>query len=766
MLTKNNRFWGIFWVDVGTPVTAERDFITIAKLIGRPVETVFEALQILANCPQSWLLVLDNADDPDYDYQTYLPSGNHGAVLITSRVAECKQYSPDAYDALQGLESQESEELLRKAAGISLDLLSTSGNQAAAEKVIQLLASHTLALIQAGAYIAQGHCKLNEYPQVFQRQRERLMKYHSKQSQSRYRDVYATFEASAEVLERSQSEAATDALRLLELLSMLDSGFLPLQIFQDAWNGCKNVPEANVVRTTRIDDLSQSHVSSLPSFVVAEEAEWDSYRLVEATSLLASHSLVTRHDLDGLPGISMHPLTHAWAKDRQNAKQQGAAWITSGCVLGFSRSNNYLWQAQERRLLPHIQSYLNINVKKAFSFATEATILPITLKCGWALLQMRQDSLLGRLLQDVFSQLSLISDQLSEEFLPLYDLQSRSLSNLGKSKEAVAILEQVVEIRQATLAEDHPARLNSQHELAMAYRANGQIKEAVALLEQVAEIRETMQAEDHPDRLASQHALAIAYETNGQVAEAVALLEQVVKIRETMQAKDHPDRLTSQHALAIAYETNGQVAEAVALLEQVVEIRETTQAEDHPDRLNSQLALAMVYRANGQIKEAVALLELVVQIRETTLAEDHPDRLNSQHALAMAYRVNGQIKEAVALLEQVVEISEATQAEDHLDRLASQHELAMAYWVNGQVAEAVALLEQVVEISEATFAEDHPNRLASLHTLAMVYWANGQIKEAVALLELVVKLKRLRFHQDHPSRVVSEEALIYFSQHA
>ncbi|KIM94573.1 hypothetical protein OIDMADRAFT_45566 [Oidiodendron maius Zn] len=176
---------------------------------------------------------------------------------------------------------------------------------------------------------------------------------------------------------------------------MLDSSFLPLQIFQDAWNGCKKVPEANVVSTTSIDDLSQIHVSSLPSFVVAEEAEWDSYRLIEATSLLASLSLVTRNNLDGLPGISMHPLTHAWAKDRQNAKQQGAAWMTSGCILGFSRSNNYLWQTQERRLLPHIQSYLNINVKKAFSFASGATILPIILKCGWALLQMRQDFLLG-----------------------------------------------------------------------------------------------------------------------------------------------------------------------------------------------------------------------------------------------------------------------------------------------------------------------------------------------------------------------------------
>lgn len=36
------------------------------------------------------------------------------------------------------------------------------------------------------------------------------------------------------------------------------------------------------------------------------------------------------------------------------------------------------------------------------------------------------------------------------------------------------------------------------HELAMAYRANGQVKKAVALLEQMVKIREQSLPEDHP----------------------------------------------------------------------------------------------------------------------------------------------------------------------------------------------------------------------------------------------------------------------------
>ena len=64
------------------------------------------------------------------------------------------------------------------------------------------------------------------------------------------------------------------------------------------------------------------------------------------------------------------------------------------------------------------------------------------------------------------------------------------------------------------LAEDHPSQLSLHHALTGAYRANKQVKEAVVLLEQVVEIYKTTLAEDHSDQLGSQHTLAIAYCAN------------------------------------------------------------------------------------------------------------------------------------------------------------------------------------------------------------------------------------------------------------
>ncbi|RKK21394.1 hypothetical protein BFJ66_g17601 [Fusarium oxysporum f. sp. cepae] len=330
-------------------------------------------------------------------------------------------------------------------------------------------------------------------------------------------------------------------------------------------------------------------------------------------------------------------------------------------------------------------------------------------------------------------------DDWSDELCELGFWAGRCLHVDGRVTEAVELLEHVVAIREKTLAESHPSRLVSQHELARAYQANGQIKEAVKLLECVIAIREKILAESHPSRLASQHELARAYRANGQIKEAVKLLEHVVAIRETTLAESHPDRLASQHDLAKAYQANGQIKEAVKLLEDVVAIRETTFAESHPDRLASQHELAGAYRANGQIKEAVKLLEDVVAIRETTFAESHPDRLASQHELAGAYRANGQIKEAVKLLEDVVAIRETTFAENHPSRLASQHELARAYRANGQIKEAVELLEQVVAIQAEIWAEADYRRQLSKDLLQRCYetleWTSSTVESEASDLD-------------------------------
>jgi tetratricopeptide (TPR) repeat protein len=131
--------------------------------------------------------------------------------------------------------------------------------------------------------------------------------------------------------------------------------------------------------------------------------------------------------------------------------------------------------------------------------------------------------------------------------------KGRNLRNLGKFSYAMQLMEKWVKIQKIILEGNHLNRLSSQHELASAYQANGQIREAVELLKHVVKFGEKALTENHPDQLASQHQLARAYKANGQIREAVELSEHVVKFQEEPLTENHPDRLASQYELASAY---------------------------------------------------------------------------------------------------------------------------------------------------------------------------------------------------------------------
>ncbi|KAL8721873.1 MAG: hypothetical protein Q9181_007615 [Wetmoreana brouardii] len=670
LLLTTSGFWGVFWVDVSNTSSAENGFLNIASKLGISAQSMDQARQGLANVKQSWLLVLDNADDPDVDYQRYIPAGPSGVVILTSRNAECRQYANTRHVELEGLPESDAQQLLLHAAKVPLDQLHTLQDEA--RRVAALLRSHPLALIQAGAYISRGHCTLAGYPGVYKHQRKRLLEFRPTQAQSRYRDVYATFEASADVLQASQTQAAKDALELLPVLGTCVASRLPLLLFQAGWEGAQSITSSNTSNDADLLDLTTWHVSHLPSLLQVAADTWDSFRLVEAVSLLKAFSLVSTDTYDGFLNVSMHPLTNAWALDRLDPTEQHDAWLATGCLVAVSRIDEILWRKHGRQLQPHLEALTLRDMDGIFASEPPARIASVIVNCGWLLSSLRADAKLSIFMSSLTSYLGLDPLIVDARWLPIYDLIATNSIYYGQSKKALSLLEQLVQIREQKLAEDHPQRLASQHQLAGAYRANGQVKEAVLLLEQVVQIREQKLAEDHPSRLVSQHELAGAYQANGQVKKAVSMLEQVVQIREQKLAEDHPDRLASQHKLARAYRANGQVKEAVLLLEQVVQIQEQTQAEDHPDRLASQHELAGAYQANRQVKKAVSILEQVVQIREQILAEDHPDRLGSQHVLATIFWDLDRRDDARQMMKHVVEIERKVLDESHPNRIGSE----------------------------------------------------------------------------------------------
>lgn len=575
--------------------------------------------------------------------------------MMTSRNEENHQYATAKATVLDGLSVDAAQDLLMKAARVPADQYSVLLEDAT--RVASLLQSHPLALIQAGAYVARGGCQLSQYPVVYSQQRRRLLEFRPSQAQSRYRDVYATFEASADALKQSPAASARDALDLLPLLAVGATTNLPLVVFKAAWQCAQTIsPEIPYdPGDENLYGLTGWHLAHLPSFLDVNVTAWDAFRLAEAVQQLKSFALVTTNVSGTSMTVSMHPLVHAWARDRQNADEQHKNWLSMTCVMVMARDYGAMDHVLHRQTKVHFESIIEWDMEVIFLDAPHRSIVQVLLQCGWALYQVRGDAKVRLLINKLMARLGFDEMIVERAWLGLYDLAARNLRDCGMLMKSIAILERVIEIEMQSLGTKNLALSSIRHSLAKAYEDAGRTKEAIALLEDLVSIDAKNLAVDNSDRLKRQRELARSYEIGGQIEKALPLLQEVVRIRNQLLPPDHPSRLASQHKLAKMYNSNGQYGEAVTLMEEVVRIDAQTLEANEPMRLTSQSILARMYDDNGQTREAVSMMEEVVRMYAQTLQEDDTRRLDSQFYLSRYLWKLGERKRACQLMSYVVE---------------------------------------------------------------------------------------------------------------
>ncbi|KAF2994669.1 hypothetical protein E8E13_001284 [Curvularia kusanoi] len=690
--------WSIFWVAAVSMETFEQACAGIVAAFGipeggdekNPKELMKQYLS--SEATSRWLVVVDNADDPDVLFGSeqsqgivdYLPTSEQGIVLYTTRTPEVAELTPGDVIELSDMSRVDAIDFLTRS-------LARKGNLSDDTTTTELLDELTclpLAIAQAAAYLNRNRLSIPKYLQLLRSTEQDLVHMMSREfrDDTRYKGsknaVATTWVVSLDQIRKHDAMAA----KLLSFISCIEWKAIPRSLLPSMGSDAQTEEAIGALcgysfLTRRANHVPTPGSESTHPAGINDEELFDIHRLV-------------------------HLATRVWISERDNPAEV-TEWAMREVADIFPLSNyenRYWW----RTYMPHALRLLK----------TEQD-------CGIASK--------SRLCMRV----------------------GRCFHTDGRFEESIKWLEECCHLRNV-LNKDDADLLSAQHLLASSYQDNGQTKQALRLLETVVEVENKTLKADDPNRLASQHELARAYLTDGQTNKAVALLEAVVKAEETL-AADDPGRLTSQQVLAEAYERSGQIRKAMELGERVLKAREGL-ASDHPELLASKQVLAAVYLADAQSEKAVALLEAVAKEQET-LQLDHPWRLSSQHELARAYLVDSQVEKAIDQLEAVVEIESRVLAADHRDRLASQHMLARAYLEDGQVEKAIEQLEAVVEIQTRVLAAGHPNWLTSQHELARAYYKDGQLQRAIELLEIVVETRSRVLRADHPDTLESEDML-------
>ncbi|KAF1967823.1 hypothetical protein BU23DRAFT_658013, partial [Bimuria novae-zelandiae CBS 107.79] len=485
--------FSIFWVPALSMESFEQACASIvaALKIGQVGAGEDDAKELLREHLSSdhtarWLLVLDNADDPDLVFSTeqssgildYLPESEKGITLFTTRTQEV------AVSLTRG------------------DVLELSK---VAEELLDKLACLPLAIAQAASYLNMNWTTIVNYLRLLRNTEQDTVRLLSK----RFRD-HTRYKGSANAIAltwvvsfNQLRERDPIAAELLEFISCVE------------W---KAIPR-----------------SLLPKVQPEEQME-------QAIGTLCGYSFVSRRNdviLEGTEGkeewYDLHRLVHL-ATRFWVTKYGDVARVTQSAMKHVADFAN---QAVWRAYMPHA---LRLLVTKHSCNVNDRACLSL-----WVGRCLHFDGRIGEAvpwLEECCRLREVLAETHPNRLQSQHALGSLYKAD-GRTKEAVAMVEHIVKVQETTLAETHPNRLQSQHQLGTVYWTDGRIKETISMLEHVVKVRETTLVETHPNRLQSQHQLSTFYWADGRIKEAVAMLEHVVKVRETTLAETHPDRLAS-----------------------------------------------------------------------------------------------------------------------------------------------------------------------------------------------------------------------------
>ena len=284
---------------------------------------------------EDWLVVYDNAED---HVRKYIPSGDRGNILMTSRNRSIGRYTSFNIIEIDEMEEDDAVSLLLKSA--CLDQADLSGKSSSssslsdspqalremAKKITAELQYHPLAVDQAGASIESGMCHIDKYLELYSQHRKELLDDPLFSRSSDYEQtVYGTLDLSFKEIE-SQAKAqhhsgttrtntvdtvaAQSAISILQLFAFFHHDNIDEDVFKLAALGYNTYDASH-------DFFKPPHLSSENYALLKLDfnGSWDELGFRKGIRMLLSFSLIKQNTSGNL--YSIHPLIHSWRRDCQ-----------------------------------------------------------------------------------------------------------------------------------------------------------------------------------------------------------------------------------------------------------------------------------------------------------------------------------------------------------------------------------------------------------------------------------------------------------------
>ena len=719
-----SRYWGVFWIDASSNENAENGFASLGQQVGKGA-TFISGMHWLSQCTRPWLLVIDNADDPEMDVAKYFPAGGRGGhILITTRNPGAEIYATAGHLRFSGMEPEDAVSLLLKTAFPKDESPSPQSDiRQTARKIASELGYLALALAHAGTSIRRNIYTLEMYLRHYLGHRTEMITSKSICTADEA-NIITTWEIPFQRIASRESREYQDAVELIHICAFMHFDSIPEALFRSPWHGIETGK-----RPYDFAGLAQV------------ESEWNAgseYRLRTALSILYNYSIIDRDLKKGT--VSLHPVIQRWAQDRLSEADQKhwlsvAIAVLAQCISPLMEASGLRFR---RSLLPHIESCL-------------------------------------RALRVLYGQVSSNTVERAVEI----ERFAWVFAENGLWERARTYQLGVLKFRTKKLGRFHTHTIRAERSLA---ESSLSLFDMVPCLSAQDHIRKThwwmrpslmdwtpwhFLKPEHVPYCVTLSDLTSSLWFAGQLDLSKQCGERAVKGLMKRLGPDDPLTLTAMANLARTYHHLCDQRASRALLVEVLRKRKRLFGPNHLDTLMTRGELAMSFCiARERLLVAERLLLNVVAAKKKLLGEEHAYTLWSMNHLAKVLTTRWRPLEAIEILEKIVPIVRRTLGDTHPGMSMTKANLTQAYVRAGRWGETEKLLEEILGV----IPKDHPDRIVA--TLGCVYVRTkmGRMDDTEAeaeylkILDLVIKKKI--FSTDNPRTLAIAEqlALIYMKQ--
>jgi len=613
----------VWWISAADPVTMSQGLRAVSEHLGgaRDIEVIARGgadaadlfWRLLENASPRWLLVFDEADDPQIlaagnspagvqDLTGWVRSSAHGLALVTSRETDPRMWEAAQLQVLGEL-------LEADATRILLELAPSAGDVDQARALARRLDWHPLSLRLAGSYLGSQAAQGDTFAAY-----ERALSEEADRYAGGRHTAVPTQTLTARALKLSLDGLARHGMpqtrRVLELASCYASTTIPASLL--------NADSVTGVLTTLGD-------SSPVGPGDADEA----LRMLKDIGIfepagagIALHTVITeagRASLDS-PDPSSGRIRHAAiellaASAAKLPFGQPAAWPQY--MLFGSHLLSLLETVADQVDREHLGQLMETVARTANAFNHSRAGRAGSVLCERALAHV---AALGHEHRAV---------------LRVRHQMAWPIADRGDLDEAEALYRDVFQIRLRVFGPLDQDVLDSRHELAwIAACKQDWVTAEKGYRETLDDSIRILDPED-PRISLTRHELAwvIANQGQNRLGEAREIFRKVLNDRRRTLGAEHPRTLTNLHELAWITARQGNWAQAEADYRKLLDLRLRILGEDHPETLLTRHELAWIAARRGRIPEAESRYSDVLDHRRRTLGEDHPQTLATQKAL-------------------------------------------------------------------------------------------------------------------------------------